>query len=86
MKKQKSNYINVGGMFIDYGFVGTSEKLELLLADARERSLTNENWLPEVAHYEQLLEIQKQREVQAATRAYLTRELGYTPTTKKESK
>lgn len=86
MKKQKSNYINVGGMLIDYGFVGTSEKLELLLADARERSLTNENWLPEVAHYEQLLEIQKQREVQAATKEYLTRELGFKPSNKKESK
>ncbi len=83
---KKTNYLNVGGMLIDYGFVGTSEKLELLLADARERAITNENWLPEVAHYEQLLEIQKNREAQAATKEYLTRELTYTPTTKKESK
>ena len=82
----KSSYINVGEMLIDYGFVGTSEKLELLLADAKERSLTNDNWLPEVKHYEQLLKIQKRREADAATKTYLIRELGYTPTTKKESK
>ena len=83
---KKTNYLNVGGMLIDYGFVGTTEKLELLLADARERALTNKQWLPEVAHYEQLLEIQKNREAEAATKEYLTRELGYKPSNKKESK
>ena len=82
--EKNSSYLNVEGMLIDYGFVATSEKLELLLADMRERSLTNENWLPEVAHYEKLLEIQKQREVQAATKKHLTRKPTYTPTTPQE--
>lgn len=66
----KTNYVNVGGVQMDYGFVGTSEKLELLLADAKERSKTNEAWLESVAYYEVQLEIQKRREA----------------TTKKESK
>ena len=67
---KKSSYVNVGGVKIDYGFIGTSEKLELLLADAKERSKTNEAWLESVAFYEVQLEIQKRREA----------------TTKKESK
>lgn len=84
--EKKSSQINVAGVLIDYGFVATSEKLELILDDAREQAVNNKHWLAEVAHYEQLLDIQKQREAQAATKEYLTRQLGYTPTTQKESK